>query len=287
MRSLSLALSLTVLLLGMGCAGQNPKDKAAPDLPVSAKEYITNSIGMKLVKIPAGKFTMGSPDSEKDRRQDEGPQHEVEITKPFYMGVYEVTQEEYQAVMGTNPSKFENVAWQKTRRFPVEQVSWTEAVEFCRKLSELPDEKKAGRTHRLPTEAEWEYACRAGTKTVFHYGDSLSSSQANFNGAYPYGSGTNGPFLKRTTTVGSYPPNAFGLYDMHGNVMEWCADWYGDYTKETQKDPQGPQKGQDRVLRGGSWNTVGHIGRAAVRGNDSGYRSYVLGFRVVLAPGTP
>ena len=125
---------------------------------------------MKLVKIPAGKFTMGSPENEKDRQPHEGPQHVVQISRPFWMGVYDVTQEEYQKVMGSNPSTFNSVAGQETRRFPVETVSWEEALEFCRKLSETPEEKNAGRVYRLPTEAEWEYACRAGTTSVFHLG---------------------------------------------------------------------------------------------------------------------
>jgi len=312
-------LSLAVLLVGMGCRGQNPKGKATHDLPVAVKssdlassepkllpvpsepkpqpgkEYLTNAIGMKLVKIPAGTFTMGSPVSEKERQTKES-QHEVEITRSFYMGIYEVTQEEYEKGMKTpNPSFFSaagngkaNVQGMETKRFPVEQVSWTDAVEFCRKLSELPAEKQAGRVYRLPTEAEWEYACRAGTTTVFHCGDRLSATQANFNGGTPYGGGAKGPFLERTTTVGSYAPNAFGLYDMHGNVSEWCADWYGDYPKDSQKDPQGPQNGQSRVLRGGTWLLYGVHCRAAFRFYfDTGRGVRGVGFRVVLAPRTP
>jgi formylglycine-generating enzyme required for sulfatase activity len=192
-----------------------------------------NSVGMKLVTVPKGKFKMGSLEAETGRDSDEGPQHEVEITQPFQMGAYEVTQEEYQKVMGTNPSYFSaggggaaRVAGMDTKRFPVENVSWDDAQAFCRKLSELPAEKKAGRSYRLPTEAEWEHACRAGTTTAFHYGASLTSTQANMYGLSPYGGAKAGPNLQRTEKVGSYRPNAFGLYDMHGNVLEWCQDWF-------------------------------------------------------------
>ncbi len=206
---------LAVLLLSAGLGAE------AQDRP----KEITNSIGMKLVLIPAGKFMMGSPKDEKDRFDDE-EQHEVEITKPFYMGVYDVTQAEYEKVMGKNPSYFsaagdgkDRVKDMDTTRFPVEMISWADAVEFCRKLSEMPEEKQAGRVYRLPTEVEWEYACRGGTVTAFHYGAALSSTQANFRGNFPYGGAAKGPYLERTTKVGSYQPNAYGLYDMHGNVL--------------------------------------------------------------------
>ena len=190
-------------------------------------------------------------------------QHEVSITKPFYLGVYVVTQAEYEKVMGNNPSWFsakgdgkDKVKDMDTGQFPVEKVSWDDAVAFCKKLSELPEEKKAGRVYRLPTEAEWEYACRAGTKTAFHYGDSLSSKQANFNGNFPYGGADKGPYLGRTAKVGSYAANAFGLYDMHGNVWEWCQDWYDEnyYKNSPKEDPPGPAQGLHRVVRGGGWD---------------------------------
>ncbi len=187
---------------------------------------ITNFTGMKLVLIPPGEFLMGSPESEQDTEVDEY-QHRVRITKPFYLSVYEVTQSEYERVMGENPSWFssggsgsgkEKVSDLDTSRFPVERVNWQNAVEFCRKLSELPEERAGGRIYRLPMEAEWEYACRAGTTTPFHFGSELNGSQTNCDGTRPYGTSTEGPQLGRTTTVGSYAANAFGLYDMHGNV---------------------------------------------------------------------
>jgi formylglycine-generating enzyme required for sulfatase activity len=139
----------------------------------------------------------------------------------------------------------------KTARFPVDTVCWYDAVSFCERLSALPEEKAAGRVYRLPTEAEWEYACRAGTKTPFHYGKALSSRQANFDGNLPYGSAPKGPYLGRTCEVRSYKPNDFGLYQMHGNLYQWCSDWYGEdyYTHSPRKDPTGPEKGKYHVLR--------------------------------------
>ena len=255
--------------------------------PAAPPKEITNSIGMKLVLIPAGKFLMGSPKDEKERDPDE-EQHEVSITKPFYLGVYEVTQAEYEKVMGKNPSWFSakgegKVKDMDTSRFPVERVSWDNAVAFCKKLSELPEEKKAGRVYRLPTEAEWEYACRAGTKTVFHYGNSLSSKQANFDGAFSYGGADKGPYLERTAKVGSYAPNAFGLYGMHGNVWEWCQDGYDAsyYKTNLREDPPGPAQASDRVVRGGSWIDYGGDCRSAFRdGYAPGRRGDGLGFRV-------
>ncbi len=258
---------------------------------------ITNSIGMRLRLIPAGTFRMGSPESEEKRLKAEGPQHEVEITKPFYMGVYEVTQAEYEKVMGKNPSWFskngtgsDNVKGLDTSSFPVESVSWNDAVEFCKKLSELASEKRAGRVYRLPTEAEWEYACRGGSKKyqVLAFGNSLSSKQANFDGNYPYGGAEKGTYLRRTCKVGSYQANGFGLYDMHGNVWEWCNDFYSDetYIKDKRADPVGPNKGDRRSMRGGSWGNGGDVCRSALRSlSDPDYRGRLIGFRVVFSAG--
>jgi formylglycine-generating enzyme required for sulfatase activity len=209
----------------------------------------------------------------------------VEITKTFYLGAYEVTQAQYRKVMGVNPSYFSatsggktSVAGQDTSNFPVENVSWHDAVEFCKKLSALAEEKQAKRTYRLPTEAEWEYACRGGRSSPFHFGNTITPAKANFSGSN----------LSPTTSVGSYPPSDFGLYDMHGNVWEWCADWYStDYYKQSpRKDPQGPKTGTSRVLRGGSWDNVARYCRAANRyDSDPGYRNGNVGFRVVCVVG--
>jgi formylglycine-generating enzyme required for sulfatase activity len=176
-----------------------------------------------------------------------------------------------------------------TDDFPVEQVSWHNAKKFCEKLSEREKERRAKRTYRLPTEAEWEYACRGGASSSnpFHYGKSLSSGQANFNGNFPYGKAAKGPYLGRTCAVGSYKPNKFGLYDMHGNVWQWCSDWYSkDYFKDSPaKDPKGPDSGDARVLRGGTWGGNGWRCRAAVRqGYVPGDRDIsVIGFRVACS----
>jgi formylglycine-generating enzyme required for sulfatase activity len=209
----------------------------------------------------------------------------VTISKGFWMSKYEMTQEEYMAVMGTNPSYFKGEA-----RKPVEQVSWDDATNYCAKLTARKREAgtlPAGYAYRLPNEAEWEYACRAGTTTATAYGDSLSSTQANFNGDYPYVVITKGPNLRATTKVGSYAPNAWGLYDMHGNVWEWCLDWYsGALPGGNVTDPRGPNAGAGRVHRGGSWIGGGWYCRSANRYDgwpDGDYSR--LGFRAVLAPG--
>jgi formylglycine-generating enzyme required for sulfatase activity len=266
-RLLLASLTLLCAVLALPLAGADkPKEQKAPP------KKITNSIGMKLVLIPAGKFNMGSPTDEEDRVNNE-KQHEVEITKPFYLGVYTVTQKQYQKVMGKNPSHFckdgegkDDVKDLDTDDFPVENVSWQDVKKFSAKLSALAAEKKAGRVYRLPTEAEWEYACRAGTTTPFHFGKSLSSKQANFDGDAPYGEAPKGPNLKRTCKVGSYRPNAWGLYDMHGNVEQFCEDWYQeDYHKDKKRDPKGPKKGESRVLRGGLWTSGAEYCRAARR----------------------
>jgi formylglycine-generating enzyme required for sulfatase activity len=237
-----------------------------------------NAVTMKLALIPAGKFMMGSPDSEQGRDSkegpqrvgNEGPQHEVVITKPFYMGATEVTQAQYEAVMGTNPSKF------KGPMNPVEMVSWHEAVEFCRRLSE-----KTGKTFRLPTEAEWEYASRVGSKTRFSFGDSDSTL-----GDYAWYKSNSGG---KTHLVGRKKPNAWGLYDMHGNVAEWCADWYGSYSSGSSTDPQGAGSGRSRVVRGGAWfNVAPGTFRCAFRYFSAGFvptfRSHDTGFRCTTTP---
>jgi uncharacterized protein (TIGR02996 family) len=253
---------------------------------------LTNSIGMELALVPAGTFWRGSPEDEVGRWDDEGPRLQVLISRPFYLGVHTVTQDQYRTVTGSNPAFFsptglgaERVRGLDSDRLPVEQVSWHEAVDFCEALSELPAEQEARRTYRLPTEAEWEYACRAGTTTIFHFGDTLTSHQANFDGTRPYGDSPVGPNLQRPTPVGEYPPNAFGLCDMHGNVWEWCADWFETnyYSRSPTIDPRGPdgpEPSTSHVLRGGSWRNDGLYLRSAHRGWSTPDER--IGFRVVL-----
>ena len=245
----------------------------------------TNQQGMRLTLIPPGEFQMGSPAGEADRYDDE-TQHRVRITEPFLLGVYEVTQAEWEKVMGSNPSWFsqagggaDRVSGQNTSRFPVETVSWEDSTEFCRRLS-----VREGRTYRLPTEAEWEYACRAGTTTPFHFGSTLNGTQANVDGNYPYGTSEKGPYLQRTTQVGSYSANAFGLYDMTGNVYEWCQDGYDEtfYGKSPVDNPSNNPKEGVRVLRGGSWYYIARNSRSAVRyWNTPSNRDDYIGLRVV------
>jgi formylglycine-generating enzyme required for sulfatase activity len=237
-------------------------DPATKSSPASLTLDLGKGVTMKLVRIRPGKFMMGSPDSEQGRGNTESPQHEVVITKPFYMGVTEVTQAQYEAVMGTNPGQF------KGPMNPVESVPWDEAVEFCRKLS-----GKTGKTFRLPTEAEWEYACRAGTKTRFSFGDSESVL-----GDYAWYKSNSGG---KTNPVGQKKPNAWGLYDMQGNVWEWCADWLGPYSSKASVDPQGADPGGARVLRGGAWfsDDTGNFRCAFRHDRDPASRGIHRGFR--------
>ena len=240
--------------------------------PMQAGRTIENSIGMKLALIPAGEFLMGSPDNDRDAWESEQPKHTVRITKPFYMGVTEVTQEQYERVMGTNPSIF------KGAQLPVERVSWEDAVKFCRELSALPAERSAGRVYRLPTEAEWEYACRAGSKTKWSFGDAEPSL-----GEYAWYHSNSG---EKTHPVGTKKPNAWGLYDMHGNVWEWCSDWYAEayYANSPLDDPTGATSGSSRVLRGGSWAHNARSCRSAYRdGSTPSDRSNYLGFRLAFS----
>jgi len=230
---------------------------------------------------------MGAPAGEEGRSDDEGPQHSVTVPE-FWLGKYAVTQAQYQAVMGTNPSLFsENGA-----NRPVEQVPWQEAVAFCEKLCQ-----QAGRTYRLPSEAEWEYACRAGTTTPFHFGATMTTDLANYRGTdweiggstYPgnYGQGPHGVFRETTTEVGSFPPNAFGLYDMHGNVLEWCADhWHDNYDGAPTNGTAwlSSDEAAKRLLRGGSWYSGPVYCRSACRHWDARDRQhYLFGFRIVCA----
>src|SRR5262245_12948783 len=280
------------LSLGVLSAAAPPDERKTAD-PPSAGTVITNSIGMKLAYIPAGKFQMGSPADEAERTEDE-VQHEVAIPRPFYIGVYEVTQREFKPLMA---AKVKRGAIFDERRgggpdHPMENVTWRDAVAYCQVLSALPEEKQAGRRYRLPTEAEWEYACRAGTTTPYNSGKSLSARQANFNGQFPYGGAEKGPYLRKTAKVGSFKPNAWGLYDMHGNVAEWCSDYYDKdyYRKSPKEDPRGPAKGvvstdyNDffRVIRGGCWLDEARACRSAYRFRAMPHDPYrLIGFRVV------
>jgi uncharacterized protein (TIGR02996 family) len=257
----------------------------------------TRSLGMRFVLVPAGTFLMGSPDGEEGRSADEGPVHEVEISRPFYLGVTPVTQEQFRQVMGSNPSWASRrgggsgqVRWLSTGSFPVESVTWDEAMAFCRKLSEAEGDRQQGWGFTLPTEAQWEHACRAGAPSCrpFHCGDSLSPHQANFDAAPALPAGTLAdvvPAQKRPCPVGSYPGNAWGLYDMHGNVWEWCNDWYGpDYSRVgPRRDPPGRASGYLRVIRGGGWgNRAGRCRSAARSAREPGRRHANVGFRVAL-----
>ena len=250
----------------------------------------TNSIGMRFVLIPPGEFEMGSTEEEvarllKDARATkqpsnyidllpaEAPKHRVRITQPIYLGVFEVTQAEYERVMGANPSRFKG-----DPRRPVDQVTWEDAVEFCRSRSSSKAEQAEGRSYRLPTEAECEYACRAGTTTTWYSGDDEAGLRAVawYDGDRRRGS---------SHPVGQKKPNAWSLHDMHGNVREWCSDWWQrEYTTLTESDPAGPATGSFRVLRGGCWSHGARICRSAFRFRDAPVRpDYNLGFRVAFS----
>ena len=213
---------------------------------------------------------MGSSKEEKQRMDNE-ISHKVTLTKGFYMGVYTVTQEQWRAVMGNNPSSFKG-----EKNLPVEMVSWDDCQKFIKNLRE-----KDNMPYRLPTEAEWEYCCRAGTNTPFHFGETISTEQANYNGDYTYANGEKGVYRKKTTPVGRFPANAWGLHDMHGNVWQWCQDWFGNYPQNDVTDPQGDGKGQFRVLRGGSWLYYPKHCRSAFRYRlEPDYRFDNNGFRL-------
>ncbi len=249
---------------------------------MSDEKVLTNSIGMPFKPLPGGTFKMGS-DPGDEQLADCGPAHDVTLTVAFELGVYPVTQDQYESVMGANPSLFINP------KNPVEHVKWNDAVEFCRRLSELPEEKQLY-AYRLPTEAEWEYACRAGTTTAFSCGDSYSDLDEY--AWYEENSDS------ETHPVGKKKPNSWGFYDMHGNVWEWCLDWHEDYSSDavTERTPQSiladpmrwprPDCTEGRIYRGGDYDT----GPDAFDGCQSAYRRWAepedtvedpIGFRVV------
>jgi sulfatase modifying factor 1 len=277
----------------------------------------SKSTGLAMSLIDAGDFSMGSLKTEPNRREDES-QHLVRINKPFLLGIYEVTQDEYRQVMKVSPSWFAStgegrakVVDKDTSRFPVENVTWYEAIDFCNRLSKqdgyepyykMDDVKRdgdaiqsakvsiaGGNGYRLPTEAEWEYACRAGTRMAFHFGTQNTGKEANLKAgpATGYGAAQTWPPLERTNKVGSYPPNLFGLYDMHGNAGEWCWDWYDKdyYSASPLSDPRGPNKGVHRVVRGGSWLVNEGSCRSATRfWHSPEEKKYYIGFRVGRTP---
>jgi RNA polymerase sigma factor (sigma-70 family) len=246
--------------------------QAAPAQPKDPPKEFKNSIGMKFVWIKPGTFMMGTPkDEERGEIVNDETQCKVTLTKGFYMGIYPVTQEQWQEIMGNNPSKFKG-----EKNLPVDTVSWDDCQEFIKKLRE-----KDKKPYRLPTEAEREFSCRAGTTTPFNFGDTISTDQANYDGDGVYGKGQRGVNRNKTTPVGSFPPNAWGLYDMHGNVLQWCQDWLGDYPKNDVVDPQGPEKGTLRVVRGGSWYGHPQYIRSAFRYSvEPGVRHDRCGLRV-------
>ncbi len=238
-------------------------------------ENLGSSITLEMVKIPGGSFMMGSPDIELERYSDESPQHPVTVPS-FFMGKFAITQAQYKAVMGSNPANF------KGANRPVEQVSWNDAVEFCRKLSEQTEY-----TYRLPSEAEWEYASRAGTTTPFYFGETITPDLANYNGNYAYGEGVKGIYRGQTTDIGAFPPNAFGLHEMYGNVWEWCEDcWHKNYEGAPNDGRAWVTDGnsEKRVLRGGSWDYNPRNCRSAARDHVvAGIRVNHIGFRVVCS----
>jgi sulfatase modifying factor 1 len=289
------------------------------DAPADRKDEITNSIGMKLKLIKPGKFLMGSPKDEEGRFDNEGPQHEVEITKAFYMGVYPVTKGQFAAFVkdegyqtdaekdgqggwgynaatrkdeGRDPKyTWKNTGWEQTDAHPVVNVTWNDANAFCAWLS-----KKEGKTYALPTEAEWEYACRAGTTTRFWCGGTDASLKGNANiadtslkGKLDADYAKNWAFVSWdddyafTSPVGSFKPNPWGLYDMHGNVWQWCADGYDKYQEGSIKDPKGKESAKSRVLRGSSWLLEPRLCRSADRFDDGpAFRDVDGGCRVVM-----
>jgi len=243
-------------------------------LPQRVELEAAPGVWMRFALIPSGRFIMGSPPDEAERSDDER-QHNVIISRAFYMGQTCVTQEQYEAVMGTNPS------YHKGAKYPVETVSWDNAKAFCDHVSQ-----RTGRSVCLPTEAQWEYACRAGTTTPFNTGRTLARGMASYYWPYSYPSNRAGISVSGSVAVRSFPPNAWGLYDMHGNVWQWCSDWFGDYPAGNVTDPTGPKDGSLRVLRGGSWNIYPWYCRSADR--SGGYpvdRGGGIGFRVAVSAG--
>ena len=240
-------------------------------------------IGMELLLAKPGRFLMGSP-ADEPRRRDWEVQHEVVLSQPFWLGKYEVTQQQWQFFGNANKNYF------KGPRFPIAGVTWFEAVEFCRKLTTHASEAGVlpeGHVFRLPTEAEWEYACRAGTRSTTAYGDAMSSRQANFDGGNPCGGAPRGPFLKRPQPVGFYKANSWGYHDMHGNVWEWCHDIFFTMQPNEQVDPWGIRSGRYRVAKGGGYLYHGWECRSTSRCAMMPSVSYNIGIGFRVALGRP
>jgi formylglycine-generating enzyme required for sulfatase activity len=260
-----------------------PGDLRPPALPL-----VTTDLGMKFVLVRAGEFTMGSPRSERGRELDE-VEHSVRITRDFYIGQTEVTRGQFamfvsdsgyvtEAEKGGDFRTWRNPGITQGDNHPVVCVTWNDARAYCAWLS-----RKDKRKYRLPTEAEWEYACRAGTNTAFAAGPTIGTNLANYNGTTAYPGGTRGENRASTTPVGSFAPNAWGIYDMVGNVWEWCNDWYGRYPEGSATDPQGPLNGTARISRGGSWLNAPEYCRAAYRYSGKPDEKHTsVGFRCVF-----
>ena len=261
MKKLLAAMFVALLMVGYG--GGEEKPKVVEEDESTSKPFTIADLSMEMLWVKPGTFMRDS--------------QRVTLTNGFWLGKHEVTQSQWQKVMGSNPSRFKGVDR------PVESVSWTEVTSFCDKLTaseRMAGRLSAGMAYQLPTEAQWEYACRAGTKTAFSFGNSLTARQANI-----------WPLLQSTSTwasstgVGKYLANGWGFHDMHGNVSEWCADWYGDYPAGAARDPVGPAVGSNRVGRGGSWLNTAYGARSANRGGNGPASSYYnLGFRLSLRP---
>ena len=276
-----------------------------PD-PITRTFDLGEGVNLEMVLISAGTFKMGSTDSEVGSDSDE-TQHEVTISKPFYLGKYPITVAQWKRFVAVTSYKTEaetsggafkwdskkseleldpdtnwkHPGFRQGPTHPVVCVSWNDVQKFHGWLNALG--LKNATKFAMPTEAQWEYACRAGTTKPFHFGTELNGTQANCNGIYPYGTNNQGPFWEKTTPVGKYPPNTWGVYDMHGNVWQWCSDWYGEYPEKPVKDPVGPLMGKHRVQRGGSWYDNAMYCRAANRyGNNPALRFYYCGGRVFL-----
>ncbi len=290
---------ISLIRLGSTAAQTSAWAKVSDEQVAAAKELgvpvaFENSVGMRFVLIPPGTFLMGARDSAAEVAKkcalpsaqagwfaDEYPQHKVTLTAAFYVTTTEVTQASYEAVVKPKAPTEYPEGFQGANH-PMVNIAYRDLEKFFKTLGSQEEEK--GRAYSAPTEAQWEYACRGGTQTPFSFGETISTDQANYNGEYIYGEGKKGVNREKPLPVGSLQPNAWGLYDMHGNVSEWCADFFGRYASDAQADPTGPEEGKLLVLRGSSWRSYPGACRSAFRvGCPSNRRSYNVGIRVVCA----